>query len=146
MIYSYLNVSNSASVFLFPVPPDFDFQQGCWLGRLSDYSQPTELKHCVGQSTRSIWTKSETLKEEERNPPSHQVPTHTSQEGLQWWAGRSAKGIFSGQFRKTRLLIIQFHRYILKNRALISISYMTEEVLTTHLASYSLFSLEHAVA
>lgn len=68
---------------LFPVPPGFYFQPGCSLGKLSDCSQVKELEPWIWQSKRSIWTKSEISKGEERDPPSHQVPTHTPQEGLQ---------------------------------------------------------------
>lgn len=114
MIYTYLYVSNSASVFLFPVPPDFDFHYGCLLGRLSDCSQSSELEYCIGQSKRTIWTKPETSKEEEWIPPALKSPS----KHLKKVCSDGKVGVLNVFFlvssEKTRLLIIQFHRYRLK--------------------------------
>lgn len=106
MIYSYFYVSSSASVFLFPVPPDFSFEQRCSPSVLSDFSQSTGLEHWVGLSTRNTRTKTEIDERAVPKPPSPPPPAPLlPQGGSAVQAGGIAKAVFAVSSGKAMLSI-----------------------------------------
>lgn len=88
VIYSYSYVSSSASVFFFPVPPDFSFEQGCSPGVLLDFSQSTGLEHWVGLSTGNIRTKTEVEERAVSKPPRPPPPAPLLPQGGSAVTGR----------------------------------------------------------